>query len=541
MDVKIRLLIVVATTFLTRGQEPVPGTILTIPGAIREYKGTVFPISTFVDIKLDIQPLRNFKDELNNMAHNIQIIIDNIFKHSGPTDHFNIISPALNRLKFKLSSYTDVTYNPKNTSRKRRGLFDFVGVLSNQLFGIVDTKSLEERLEEYNGRQGTFAKTINANSRALAALSHNVQQLKDATEQFHSIINKRLNSAEVFAELAFITNQYELTFMEITSAGSSFQNAVLEAAEGRVTKELISHHDIRKIIQKLKSTHNLHPLFRPNQFMLLYTCLSSYLTNDGISILLPLQPPAALRGYLIHPFPLLRNSSSTYVTLDAPRIVLTPPPTRVVTQSHAIALPTQNLYDTCHTPAIGIYVCRAPLWPYFTNTSSCAHAIVSHPHNIHAACTFSAITPSIKPFILNTHLQTIFYFYSLTPASTTCNGTVTHLNLQNAFVLPHSCSLSCISFSFPAIKHFHTTLSTRRQFPKPIPLPQPHKFIPPSANLTLSAVDIPPSITPPLHHHRIFAYGYPIASSIAVVIILITSLVLALYCARKCDIAKANA
>ena len=534
------LLVFAASVFLTMGKETRPGTIQTIPGAIKEYKGKVFPISSFVDIKLNIQPLNDFKNELNNMSHSIQIMIDNIFKHSGPTDNFNIISPALHRLKFKMSSYTDVTYNSQNTSRVRRGLFDFVGVLSNQLFGIVDTKSLENRLQEYNGRQNTFAETINANSRALSTLSHNVQQLRDATSQFHTMITKRLNSAEVFAELAFITNQYELTFLEITSAASSFQNAVLDAAQGHVTKELISHQDIQRIIQKLRVSHNLQPLFHPSKFMLLYSCLSSYLTTDGISILLPLQPQTTLRGYLIHPFPLHLNFSEAYVTLDAPAIILAPPHTRVVTQSHAIALPTQNLYDTCHTPAAGIYVCRAPLWPYYKNTSSCAHAIVSHPHNIHGACTFSTITPTVKPFILNTQLQTVFYFYSPTPAAITCNNSITHSNLMDAFVLPHTCSLSCISFSFPAIKHYHTTITKQQQFPKPIPLPRPHTFIPPSANLTLSTVQIPPPIAPPLHHHRVFAYGYPIASSIAVIIVLIISLVLIVFCAKRCNVVQSH-
>ena len=538
MNVKELLTILAVSSVLIAGQSPSPGSIQSIPGAIKEYKGTVFPISSFVDIKLNLLPLHDFKAELSKMAHSIDLLIDKIFSYTGPTDLFQLLSPALHRLKFKLASYTDITYNPVNGSRSRRGLFDFVGVLSNELFGIVDTKSLEHRLQEYNNRQTSVAKTINANTRAISTLNHNVNQLKEATEQLSEVVTARLNSADKFAEMAFVINQYEVTFMQISSAAERFQNAVLRAAQGIVTKNLISPRDIRKTIHNLKSSHDLQPLFKQHEYMLLYSCLSSYLTKEGISILLPLRPPTTLRGYVIHPFPLQVNSSDMYVTLNAPYVILAPEPKQVITQTQAIALPTQSLYDTCHAPSLGIYVCMAPLWPYYTNVSSCEHAIVSHPHNIHSGCSFSKLLPAHTPFTVATQLQTIFYFYNDTQATISCGNNITRSKLNGPFVLPHSCSLKCISFSFPAIKHFQTTLNHDLQFPTPVTLPPPHNILPKSFDPKLTTVELPPPLSPPIHHHQIFAYGYPIAMSLGVIVVVGSVLFMAACCARRHNISK---
>ena len=533
MDVKDLLTVLAATMSLAFGSSPPTGYIEHVPGAIKEFKGTIFPISSFVDVQLNLQPLKDFQSELSEMARNIDLMITNIFKYTGPDDHFQILSPALHRLKFKLASYTDKSYNPSNANRTRRGLFDFVGVLSNKLFGIIDTQSLETRLEDYGGRQNSIAKTITANTRAIATLDHNVKQLRDATVEFHNMINERLNSADMFAELAFIINQYELTFTHVSTAAERFQTAVLHAAEGHVSKDLISPHDIRRTIHDLKASHNLQPLFRKNQYMLLYSCLTSYLTETGISILLPLQPPATLKGYILHPFPLPVSAPSSYVSLQAPNIILAPQRKQVVSQTHAIALPPQNLYETCLSPATGIYVCMAPLWPYYTNVSSCAHAVIAHPHNIRSACSFSPLSPSHHPFTVATQLQTVFYFFDNTPTTVTCNNNVTQSHLKGPFVLPHSCALSSMSFSFPAIRHFHAKLNASMQFPVPTILPIPHTHFRHQMNLTLSPIRIPQPLAPPIHHHRMFAYGYPIAMSVGVVTLIFSIIFLVAACMRR--------
>ena len=313
------------------------------------------------------------------------------------------------------------------------------------------------------------------------------------------------------------------------TAADNFQHAILEAIEGHVTKQLITPRDIRRVVHKLTNTDNLLPLFA-NNFMMLYPCLTSYVTSQGLSILVPLNPPSKQKAYIIHPFPTKLNE--TYMIIQSMGTILTTHAKHIVTQSNALALPQGSLSNICLTPKREVFVCLKPIWKYTTNTSSCEHAIISYNHNIQTTCEFKEIHPTNFPYTVNTALQTLFYFFEPMTASISCTGTTTQRTLNGSYILPHHCSMKCETFLYPAIKHLTTSFTKKLQYPTPTKLPNPTFNLLPHLNVTLEKIPKQNDV-PKLYHHEIFAYGYPVAMSVSTVVVIFLILMAISCCIKK--------
>ena len=518
-------LAVVAVSMNTLQEQP--GHITTLPGAVMEYLGTVYPVTSFLEVRYNLSPIMEFRKQLVGQLHHLIRFRESLSGHPPlQQHHLQILSQSLIRLEKKISSFLQQESLPANVTRSRRGLLNFVGVLSHSLFGTIDEQTFENRMREYQHKLESVSTSFEASAHAINSLTFNVEQLGAAIQYLQANAAKAsaLDNVERFTRTAFLISQYQLTFAEVSAAAIKFHASVIMAAHGIVDRSLLSPRDIDSVLSQVKKDHGLHPLFQTSSPVLLYATLSSYLTPRGLSILIPLHPPIILSAYAIHPFPYSHND--TLLILNSPSLILTTLTSHALTPSHALAFPPHSLFDTCQTPVMGMYVCLAPAWPYNANTHSCAHSLMSHRHNIHKTCVFSEHNPSESPLVLPLKSVTLLYFYEPTPSTISCPSPRPMSSLSGPFILPHKCGLQSIQITFPAIKHYSTSFSKHIQFDQPGPLTP---FTLPThlsqLNLTLKNTDSLKSIPWSTAQHPIFIYGYPIAITVFGMVLLAGAMV----------------
>ena len=498
-----------------------------IPGAVLQLVGKLMPINNFVHVEYQLDALSLLINEIETQFNSSSELLESLPPNSP-------VRPVLIRLNQRINNYLKDLKPP--TIRRRRGLFNFVGMLAHGLFGVVDDQSLNDRLLEFQGRQSAVTHTINAQSEQIQILQTNVRQLANAANSFYQRVDTNFNHIESL-QIMFKAIEYLTSFDELSHTAERFQDAIISAIKGEVTRDLLSPTDIVNIYNNLTSV-GAKPLFPPKQMNLLYACMSAYITGKGISILIPVKPETSYTAFSIHPFPTLLNGS--YITLNAPDTILIPRTSPILPGVAALAIPPQPLDSTCDTPTPGLFICLSPLWPYTSNDSSCAYAITQQRKSIHSACSFTVINNIDTPFILPLKENTVFYFFTTIQVNLHCNKTWTE-SLQGPYVLPHTCSLSNEHLHYPSIKHYHVQYTKHIQFVHPAPLPNSPHNLPPLHQLNLEKM----STTPSLSHyteHLGFVFGYPVAVTVfGVMLIICLSITFTVYVQRRAKTSKHSA
>ena len=484
-----------------------PGDIVPIPGAILQLMGELLPITEFVHVIYDVEPLSLLVNEIESQYNSSSKLLKSL-----PTN--SPVRPVLVRLNNKIANYLK-DLKPQST-RQRRGLFNFVGMLAHGLFGVVDDKTMNDKLQEFQGRQSAVTHTINAQSEQIHILQSNVRQLANAAEAFYQKVDTNYNHIESL-QIMFKSIEYLTAFDEISHSAERVQDAIIAAIKGEVTMSLLSPNDITNIYKNL-TTAGAIPLFPPNQFNLLYACMTAYITRDGLSILIPIRPNTTYTAFSVHPFPKQINES--FITLNAPDTILIPRTSQLLPMVTELAIPPQPLVTTCDVPTPGLFVCLKPLWPYTSNDSSCAYAITHQKKDIYSSCTFTEVDYKDTPYILPLKENTVFYFFEPMNVELHCNKTWTQ-SLNGPYVLPHTCSMSNKHMHFPSIKHYHIKYAKHMQFIHPAPLPITTHSNPPLDQLKLQTMSKPPTL-PAYTGHIGFVFGYPVAVTVFGVFLLIT-------------------
>ena len=147
--------------------------------------------------------------------------------------------------------------------RKKRGLVDLVGNIQHALFGVIDEKTLHQRLEELNSRMDTIAHSYDASAAAINAIQHNMCQLKEAVTQLDRKAgqNNVTNEVQHFAQLAFFISNVRAKLQGLRSERKHILQAIILAAKGTVEPTLITPLDIQNILQRFKQEGAGQPLF----------------------------------------------------------------------------------------------------------------------------------------------------------------------------------------------------------------------------------------------------------------------------------------
>ena len=127
------------------------GGVVAVPGGILQHRGTIYPITQFVDIKYSLEPLQTFLKTIHNQLYVVDALAHDITLDKNMTQlQHDILTDSLIRLTSEMHSFINPpTISTGRTNRARRGLFNFVGVVSNTLFGTIDEATFNGRLSDY--------------------------------------------------------------------------------------------------------------------------------------------------------------------------------------------------------------------------------------------------------------------------------------------------------------------------------------------------------------------------------------------------------
>ena len=418
------MLVLLALIGVTTSQKH-PGSITAIPGAILEKKGTILPITSFVEVKFSLAPLKDFTQTIAIQRSALtDLSIDVGISTELSDNHKIILQRAIRTLQEKITKM--IGPQPK-TKRAKRGLLNIIGEASSVLFGTVDEATLDGKLAEYDEKLKTVTASYTTSAQSISTLQHNINELHRVFTYLynHTASDKALTSTEKFAELTFLFSEYSTTFTDVANNAKSFSRAVIRAAHGTVDTTLISPQDISRIFATLHVGHNA-PLF-PADNILLYSSISSFVIKSGLNIIIPLRPTSNLTAYLTHPFPHQLNDST--IVLDSPPLLLFTDLGLEVTSTET------NSLDTCLRLSSSLYVCLAPTWTYIHSRTSCSNTLFRYltchesnnytecMNNVHnnftAYCSFKEIQPTPHPFTLPLPESTFIFYFRPTPATVT--------------------------------------------------------------------------------------------------------------------------
>ena len=485
-----------------------PPNVEMLPGIIKVEMGSLYEIDSYIQVRYSMGPVVSLTTSLNLEIHQLeklqtQILHDPILTQAHKYLLANVTKSSISAARAKLP-------HTRQTGRNPRGLINFVGSLQHALFGVIDENTLHKRLLEFKNRIDTISHTYDASATTINAIEHNVMLLKQAVQHLDLKINTLHNVSEIehFAQLSFLVLNVQHKLQTLVLENVHLMQAIIEASKGIVEPTLISPADIKTILQSIKHEDNVTPLFEPMVSPLFYSTLSSYITPQGLSLVIPLKPLSTFKVYELSPFPEVVNGTVEVASIDAHHTIL-------ANASMSIITPHKPLLDICDKPTEDIYICMKPIWHVNTNEPSCERAILFDPHLIPELCSFNIFTPTTSPFYLPLGKVTAIYFSTPTRVTITCERRLPSKTIKGTYILPHTCSLRSKFLKLSAARVYKSSYIKTQQSYEPFKWePQTLSDVGDKLNLTLETMD-KLNLLPRAIHETTVDFVYPLVTSLS--------------------------
>ena len=486
----------------------VPPNVEMLPGVIKVEKGSLYEIDSYIHVRYSLGPVVSLTANIDLGLQQIeklqtQILQDPILTQTHKHLLANTTQDAISSARAKLP-------HTKQTRRYARGLFNFVGSIQHALFGVIDENTLHDKLIEFKDRIDTISHTYDASATAINAIEHNVRLLKQAIQHLELRVNGSHNISEVdhFAQLSLLVSNVRFKLQTLVWENVHLSQAIAAATKGIVEPTLISPADINTILQSIRLEDNVTPLFEPKVSPLFYATLSSYITPQGLSLVIPLAPRSTFKVYELNPFPEVINGVVELAYIEAHHTIL-------ANASMSIITPHRPLLDICKKPTEDIYICMKPIWHVNTNEPSCERAILFDPHLIPELCTFNIFTPTTSPFYIPLGEVTAIYFSTPTRVTVTCEHRLPSETINGTYILPHTCSLRSKHLKLEAARSFKSSYEKMQPSFEPFMWKrQTLADVGDKLNLTLETMDTL-NLLPRARHETTIAFVYPLGISLS--------------------------
>ena len=480
----------------------VPPNVEMLPGVIKVEKGSLYEIDSYIHVRYSLGPVVSLTANIDLGLQQIkklqtQILQDPILTQTHKHLLANATQDAISAARTKLP-------HTKQTRRYERGLFNFVGSIQHALFGVIDENTLHDKLIEFKDRIDTISHTYDASATAINAIEHNVRLLKQAIQHLELRVNGSHNISEVnhFAQLSLLVSNVRFKLQTLVWENVHLSQAIAAATKNIVEPTLISPADINTILQSIRLEDNVTPLFEPKVSPLFYATLSSYITPQGLSLVIPLAPRSTFKVYELNPFPEVINGVVELAYIEAHHTIL-------ANASMSIITPHRPLLDICKKPTEDTYICMKPIWHVNTNEPSCERAILFDPHLILDLCSFNIFTPTKSPFYLPLGEVTAIYFNTPTRVTITCKHRLPSQTINGPYILPHTCSLRSKVLKLAATRIFKSSYTKMQPSYEPFMWkPQTLSDVGDKLNLTLETMD-KLDLLPRVIHETTIDFVYP--------------------------------
>ena len=427
--------------------ESLPDNMEVLPGLIKVNEGVLYAVEEYIQVKYSLEPLTRFKVEIENALSSIENVAKII--NNDPilsNEHKEILTNATQNI------ISFAKWHPAYNLRKKRGLVNIIGNIQHALFGVIDERTLNKRLGELNSRLDTITHSYNATAAAINTIQHNMCQLKEAVIQLDLRAGQGNATSELqqFTQVAFFISNVRARLQDLRSQRKHILQAIMSAARGTVEPTLITPLDIQGILHTFKQETMGQPLFTPDLSPLFYSTLSSYITPNGLTIVVPLKPASTFTVHRLYPFPTRAEGVVQLATVRTHETILT-------NVSGALIIPRKPLSDLCRQPTKTTFVCMKPIWHININTPSCERAIIFRPELIEEECTYNGLKVSSTPYFVPLGDITAIYFSTPTRVTATCARRAPTQTIQGIYILPNTCSITSKHLTLPASRSFESS------------------------------------------------------------------------------------
>ncbi|XP_047501949.1 uncharacterized protein LOC125047661 [Penaeus chinensis] len=462
--------LLLATILAGGSSQRLPHHLRSAPGAVVENLGLVYLVTSHVEVRVSLSPLRNalelmahYRDQITSLQRNLTL------DPSHDPQRIHLLNQTLSLIISSLDSF------------RAHGLFGFLdGVLPSDL-------------QEY--RKSVSVVHIVDSSAEVddgGALTQAVQELVSAFSGVKSELVFLAGTANETSDVTLLTFEllsYQIAVNRVTESVNDLVHALRSAVYGEVAPNLISLEDLYPVLRNM-SYYSLSPLFPLKQHTRFYASLKSFVTPSSLSIMIPVRPSIVFKAFRIHPFPHKTNNSHYVVHTDNTLIFR-------VLHGQSISYPPTNYLNTCSKPTQKMHVCYSRPLPLL-HEHSCAFALVTGIR-VPSLCYFDVIKAEVTPFVLSLPEVTLLYFYRSTFATIICEDNPPDVHLQGTYVLPHHCEMDFLSLHIPATKFFIADFHSIK----------PSLLTLPTANVTIPASRVVRALRPRIASEE-FDFYYPV-------------------------------
>ena len=228
-----------------------------------------------------------------------------------------------------------------NTTRLKRGLLDFVGTISHELFGIATDKSVNEiktMLKQTHAKQGQIIHQVN---NVISVINHTydeVQMNRDEINKLQSFVRvsttlmkrffknytksaERWNNVEAILSVERAVISLELSYAEYVSMMSIFRRQKQALESERLTVDLLSEEQLSEILQR--ETRNNIVRIEPLQWYYEFCRTEPLWDSDMLvyRVKLPLIDNYVFIMYQLHSWPVSYNLSGIYTKIQVNSII----------------------------------------------------------------------------------------------------------------------------------------------------------------------------------------------------------------------------
>ena len=191
--------------------ESLPDHIEKLPGLIKVNAGTLYAVEEYIQVKYSLEPLTRFKMDIENELRNIETVAKTI--NEDPilsSGHKELLTNATKNI------ISFAKWHPAYNIRKKRGLVNIVGNIQHELFGVVDERTLNHRLQELHSRMDTITHSYNASAAAINEIQHNMCQLKEAVTQLDMRVKGNMtDELSRFSQLTFFISNVKAKLQDL--------------------------------------------------------------------------------------------------------------------------------------------------------------------------------------------------------------------------------------------------------------------------------------------------------------------------------------
>nr|XP_027238792.1 uncharacterized protein LOC113829817 [Penaeus vannamei] len=450
------------TTFAGGSSQRLPERLRSAPGAVIEDLGLVYPVTSHVEARFSLSPLRKALELLAHHRDRFTSLQGNLtLDPSRDSESVRLFNQTLSLTISSLGSFAAPDGALGGSAQGLLGFLGGVGLSELQEYreSISVVKIFDASVEGDDG--GALSQEVEELTSLFKVIKDEIVHLSGTANETHDIT---LFTFQLFS--------YQIALNRITGIVDDLTHALSRAIYGKVMPNLISHDDLNPVLGKM-SYYSLIPLFPLKQYTPFYASLKCFVTASELSIMIPLHPSVVFKAFRIHPFPHKTNNSHFVVQTDHTLIFK-------LQHRRSISYPPADFLNSCSKPAQNIHVCYSrPL--AILHREDCSLALATGGL-IPVSCYFDVIDPEVTPFVLSLPEVTLLYFYRPTFAIVACEDRRPHMVLEGTFLLPHRCELDFLSLHIPAAMTFAADVHSNpaKMSPSLMTLPAANVTIPES-------------------------------------------------------------